>query len=661
MNYKNILKKMNSNYISDEKYFLINKQLISEIKKVFHFEEFKKEFDFSFNTNEKNLEKVKLSFLKKLSISQLQEFFENKNLEGKFNKSKIIMAPDMIPINKTDFNNSENNIFIFDNFEMLEKSVVDLFIYDIGYENNYLECSLGQGKIIINYPWDRNSNYISVIGTLNNENNFIKEYILIYYSYSDKLTHMNELKYKLNNYLQSLQLYDNSAPITEKETYKEIGKIIKLENNNVENFKKNYTPNDNINNINPKLNTLNNIDMNSDFQNYDFSENFNENIQNSFGNKNDYFVQEREYNLDVRITTPYIRDHFAIMPLIGLENIGATCYMNATLQCFCHIEKFINFFKYSKNLNDLVRKDKSKLCSSFKLLIEKLWPDNYNDQYLQNYYAPEEFKRKISKMNPLFKGVAANDSKDLVNFIIMTLHEELNKAKKTNTNTNIFIDQRNQQLIFNTFAQNFMQNNVSIISDLFYGINCSITQCGGCGANTFNYQTYFFIVFPLEEVRKFKFGDNYLYNNNIVDIYDCFNYDRKINYMVADNSMYCNYCKKNCNSSMKTVLTTGPELLILLLNRGKGIQFEVKINFYPVLNLNDYIQYNNTGATYKLMGVITHLGESGMSGHFIAYCLDPLYGSWYKYNDAIVSKVNDFQKEVINYAMPYLLFYQKNQ
>ena len=61
------------------------------------------------------------------------------------------------------------------------------------------------------------------------------------------------------------------------------------------------------------------------------------------------------------------------------------------------------------------------------------------------------------------------------------------------------------------------------------------------------------------------------------------------------------------------------------------------------------------------MGVITHLGESNMSGHFIAYCLDPLYGSWYKYNDAIVSQVNDFQKEVINYAMPYLLFYQKNQ
>ena len=40
-------------------------------------------------------------------------------------------------------------------------------------------------------------------------------------------------------------------------------------------------------------------------------------------------------------------------------------------------------------------------------------------------------------MNPLFKGVAANDAKDLVNFIIMTLHEELNMARDDN-NDNFF-------------------------------------------------------------------------------------------------------------------------------------------------------------------------------------------------------------------------------
>ena len=346
--------------------------------------------------------------------------------------------------------------------------------------------------------------------------------------------------------------------------------------------------------------------------------------------------------------------------------------MNATLQCFCNIENFINFFKYNKQANILFKNDKNKLSWSFKLLMENLWPDNYDDPNLKKYYEPNDFKEKISIMNPLFKGVAANDAKDLVNFIIMTLHEELNIAKNNeieNNNYNLIMDQRNQQLMFNNYSQNFLSCNQSIISELFYAINCNVTQCGGCGAQTYNYQTYFFIVFPLEEVRKNRFNNNiyqfnnfnfnYNINNNIVDIYECFEYDKKVNIMSGANSMYCNYCKQTCNSSMCTLLTTGPQILILLLNRGKGIEFNVKINFYEDLNLFNYIQFNNCGFNYKLIGVITHMGESGMGGHFIAYCRDPIYGFWYKYNDAIVSQVIDFQNEVINYANPYLLFYQK--
>ena len=68
---------------------------------------------------------------------------------------------------------------------------------------------------------------------------------------------------------------------------------------------------------------------------------------------------------------------------------------------------------------------------------------------------------------------------------------------------------------------------------------------------------------------------------------------------------------------------------------------------------------SNSGTVYKLIGVITHLGESSMSGHFIAFCKDPFDNQWYKFNDAIVTPVNDFKKDVIDFGMPYLLFFQK--
>ena len=364
---------------------------------------------------------------------------------------------------------------------------------------------------------------------------------------------------------------------------------------------------------------------------------------------------------------------------IGLQNIGSTCYMNATLQCFCHIRRFISYFK-EKNFNNL---SQDSLSISFKNLIDHLWSEDLSPNKIDNnYYIPTDFRKKIANKSDLFQNNVANDAKDLVNFIIMTLHDELNKANKNNTNNDnnfqngVMINQFNKKLVLENIVKEFEKNNKSIISDIFYAMNLSETQCSFCRNILYNYQIYYFIVFPLEEVRKFKYPQFYINNNfnnypqynqinnynNIpkeVSIYDCFEYDRKINNMVGQNQMYCNYCKANTNCIMVTKLVTGPEVLILLLNRGKGLEFDVKINFVEYLTLENYIEMKNTGYYYELLGVITHIGENGQGGHFIAYCRDPFTNVWSKYNDAIVTEVNNFKNDILDFANPYLLFYQK--
>ena len=130
--------------------------------------------------------------------------------------------------------------------------------------------------------------------------------------------------------------------------------------------------------------------------------------------------------------------------------------MNATLQCLSQIEPLVNFFKNDKKVNNTIEKYKiykeDCLTESFKILIDNLWPDNYHNLSKNSnnyYYAPYEFKDKISKMNWLFKGVQANDAeaKDLVTFIIKTLHDELNeKQNQNNTNNNIQGNQNNKKI-----------------------------------------------------------------------------------------------------------------------------------------------------------------------------------------------------------------------
>ena len=664
---KKMINEYNSNIYNTQNFYLINKKVMDEIKNAFNYEFFCGLKIPNFFENKNNLNKKLLSFIKSLPDDLLKNYiYSNNNINLK-NYSEQDLVPPIINVNYYD--TSEKSIMIYNDFELYDKNFISTYINNI-YEINYcyLECVIAKGKIIINYENNLNEKkYVLTIGILKENNTYETQYLLIYdESYKNNIN-MNRICDKLNEYMDDVQLeINNNRPILNS-YFNEVGTIVKYSgnNNNLNNFVPNNTNNNFINNNN----FLNNNNSNN-LNNLNNEEGHINKIKNLETNSNDIYYVEPINPMKSKIKD--IKEYFIYPPLIGLQNIGATCYMNATLQCFCNIKNFVNFFKYHKQAINIYKTKKNTLSSSFKLLIEKLWPNNYDNPNLKKDYAPHEFKEKISSMNSLFKGVAANDAKDLVNFIIMTLHEELNKSKNVKIEeNNINLDQTNPSIMFNNFAQHFMQTNQSIISDLFYGMNCNVTQCGGCGVKTYNYQTFFFLVFPLEEVRKFvqsnnqfnQFNqfNNFIPNNNVVNIYNCFDYDRKVSFLYGENSLYCNYCKRNCNSSMCTVLTTGPPILILLLNRGKGIEFNVKINFVDNLDLSQYIEYANTGSKYKLIGVITHMGESGMGGHFIAYCLEPISEEWYKYNDSIVTKVQDFQNEVINYAMPYLLFYQKVQ
>ena len=120
-------------------------------------------------------------------------------------------------------------------------------------------------------------------------------------------------------------------------------------------------------------------------------------------------------------------------------------------------------------------------------------------------------------MDKLFDGAQANDAKDLVNFIIMTLHDELNIYQKNNNNVIMNPKlQSNQMFVFNNFMDSFFKENKSIISDIFYGIQHSTTFCSQCRGLKHNYEVYFFLTFPLEEVRKYKLQIVTNRNNQII-------------------------------------------------------------------------------------------------------------------------------------------------
>jgi len=333
----------------------------------------------------------------------------------------------------------------------------------------------------------------------------------------------------------------------------------------------------------------------------------------------------------------------AVPGIIGLKNIGATCYMNATLQCFSNTAKMRAYLLNKDIYNNLeISKDSNKKLSfALAEVIKNLW-----EILIHNEYSPEHFKNVISEMNPLFLGIKANDPKDLILFLLEKIHKELNKAPKKILK-NYYINDTNFNEVFNDFQKNYLNNNQSIITEEFNGYTNSMTTCGCCGTTIHNVQTFNILFFPLEEVRKFM---NYKHNN--VRIKDCFQYYEKQNIFP---SFYCNKCHYLCQSLNSSKLIYAPQTLIINLNRGRGLEYNINIVFDEYLNIREYIFANNSPYYYELTGVICHFGSNDEGGHFIAYCKNSNNCEWYKFNDQFVNKCYFY--EVQNANLPYVLFY----
>ena len=329
--------------------------------------------------------------------------------------------------------------------------------------------------------------------------------------------------------------------------------------------------------------------------------------------------------------------------IIGLINIGATCYMNATLQCFSNLRRFRAYLlskEIYQNLEENKFKNK-KLSFALAEVLKNLW-----EKLEQRFYAPENFKKVISEMNPLFKGIAANDPKDLILFVLETMHNEMN-----NPLNSVIIDKNpnntNLKEVYNNFMNYYTNKNRSVISEEFYGFINNYTTCGYCNVKIHNVQIMNILFFPLNEVKKFK---NYKHNN--VSILDCFEYYEK---MENFPSFYCNICNQNCQAYSANKIIYSPKTLIINLNRGKGLEFKVNIIFEEYLNLRKFILHEDSPYYYELTGVICHFGSNDEGGHFIAYCKNSENCEWYKFNDQIVSKC-DFN-EVKENGLHYTLFY----
>ena len=334
----------------------------------------------------------------------------------------------------------------------------------------------------------------------------------------------------------------------------------------------------------------------------------------------------------------------------GLNNIGATCYMNSVLQSLYHIIDLSNGLLdlYNKDiLNDEILK-KMPMTHSFLLVV-------YNLSFRKNKsFSPEDFKIIISK-NESFRKFEANDSKTLTLYVLDTLNKELNDNKIQTKNDKVINPLRNYDVNdAKDIVKLFNENYNTLIGDLFNGLKCTDYICDTCSNVVKNYQIFNIISCSIEKTFLDKYGENQkLEKGKKVDILDCFKLDEKPNLFLGNNQIYCGKCNTSRDGKSINKICISPKIMIIFLDRGLNNRFMCDVDFPEELDINNYLE--TKGNKYKLIGVIEHLGQSGETGHFIANCKH-FNGEWYIFSD---SKIYPTKNNYNKYGIPYLLFYRR--
>ena len=628
-----------------QKFFNIfnNKSIAkSKYEQIIKYYEFHKNIESYFNEGyniEANSEKKFFYFIDSNWVKSWKSFINYKEVISNIDYGYEYMISDNILNNDYDFNFAYANngrvediflnklLYKLEDFDCLIDADLFILFYDF-YPTKFKNCSAIEGIF-----------YDKMLVLIINKQRRIK---IIY-------------KGQLENNFETIQLnIDFPKKKSSNDNLKELFNIITGKNNDCYyNFQSEYL-NRNCENLmnlllEKNIGFLSDVDINKDGKNICHISN------NNLYKKYKRYIPEKLNFSKISLNKPRF---------IGLKNIGATCYMNAILQCLVNIKQLTKYLLNNHNFFFIIdNADKCEILSCYCILLEKLCCD----QKVKESYSPYNFKEIISRKNPLFEGVNPNDSKDLFYFLLEEMNYEFNQISlkiknNINCNINLYLDninKSNKNLILKKFIKEYSLKNNNIIPELFFSIVEIEIICKNCHNYNYNYQTIYSLEFNLEKIYDKIYGqENFSSNKKILSLDECLlNYNETYLYKPEDG-LYCAICKCPTESIYNNRIYSLSPILIIILNREKDNKFKCDVDFPENINISKYIQCPESNYNYSLIGIVSHLGS--MSGHFISYCKHLITNEWYCYNDEIVSRCEE-QFNNKRKGTPYILIYESTQ
>lgn len=134
--------------------------------------------------------------------------------------------------------------------------------------------------------------------------------------------------------------------------------------------------------------------------------------------------------------------------------------------------------------------------------------------------------------------------------------------------------------------------------------------------------------------------------------------------MDGDNKRTCDVCRKKTKATKTMFIWELPEILVIHFIRFKMGPYNIsKINSKVTFPLKDLkldqcqLDWHKSKDSYDLFSTSNHRGSYG-SGHYVAYCQNPLNERWYMFDDDDVLHLEQNELDDI-IPSAYMLFYKR--
>ena len=576
------------------------------------------------------------------------------NLNKKNNN--LIQKKTILESNKLDYNEDDKRYYNKDEVK-----------YKLKYTNPNLMNSIYTNhnniKPTNDYIYEKSSN-------LSNKNNNQKNEIYNYYYATNLIsnqileTKKTKINLENNSNLNSDNQFVKSEKISNINSNINLNKIYPS-NTNSENNNPNKINSDNINSNNINSNEINSNNINSNEMNSDNinsnninsnemnSDNINSNNINSNKINSDIInlnstnninkeintfeeTEEKNSSLILRSQTPPSINTTTlniISSLIGLNNLGNTCFMNTCLQNLIHCKPLIK--ELLKIKNEVFTK---KISSSFLNLC-------LNISKTQKSFSPNDFRNTFCYKHYQYANYGQHDTVELLRTLLDDISKELNTIKIIPKYYELKTENKSKEIQNNEYHNWYLTRENSIIISIFYAQIINTFTCE-CGYKSFSFEKILDIPLLLPNN---KYSDNL----NLINLLN--------NYLSGEKFKWdskCEKCKeKNLYHQKSIQFAKLPKILVFSIQRynylsygksNKSVSFNDEIDLSNFID-KDLVKQKNT--KYKLFGVSNHSGTLDF-GHYYSYT--KVNNKWYEFNDSSV-----YQRSIsYNSSNVYALFYE---